>query len=192
MFSLLTKKVIALRFTLMLRADKKLSLLFNNRKFFMKEKKNLSMCLTNSETSHDNKKMLNIKECPLRQTIQLRCSSYLDGLWYIKHTEHNWLNKDKLINDNLLCTYTHGYGSVDQPGRTYMYQLFVDTGHLSRNPTMNDGRRQGWMLRDSFGTSHDLMMMMMMMMITMTMMICIHLKRWTFLWGKVIAFFLSF
>ena len=39
-----------------------------------------------------------------------------------------WRNMDELISDVLQWTQTHECASVGQPARTYLHQLYVDTG----------------------------------------------------------------
>ena len=41
---------------------------------------------------------------------------------------HCWRSKDELMNDILLWTTLHRRASVGQPARTYLQQLYIDTG----------------------------------------------------------------
>ena len=56
---------------------------------------------------------------PISQSIQVR---------WTRHAGHHWRSKDKLISDVLLWTPTHAHISVDQPAKTCIHQLYVNTG----------------------------------------------------------------
>ena len=56
---------------------------------------------------------------PILQTIQVRLAT---------HAGHCWRNKDKYISNVFLWTSTH-----DQPAKTNIYQLCVDTGYCLEN-----------------------------------------------------------
>ena len=53
------------------------------------------------------------------QTIQVR---------QIRYAGHCWRNRGKLTSDVLQCSLRHGHNSVGRPAKTYIYQLWVDTG----------------------------------------------------------------
>ena len=45
-----------------------------------------------------------------------------------RHAGHCWRSKDELISDVLLWTPTYGQAKAGRPARTYIQQLFEDTG----------------------------------------------------------------
>ena len=72
---------------------------------------------------------------PLSKTIQVK---------WMRHAGHRWRSKDKLINNVLLRTPTHGYASVGQLARTYLHQLCGDAGSsLEDLPGVMDDRDGG-------------------------------------------------
>ena len=72
---------------------------------------------------------------PFTKTIKVRQT---------RHAEHCWRSKDKLISDILLWTPSHGRAKAGRPARTYIQQLYADTGYSLEDllGTMND--RDGW------------------------------------------------
>ena len=66
---------------------------------------------------------------------------------WIRHAEHCWRIRDKLIRVIILWTPLHGRAKTVQPARTYIQQLCADTGYSFENlpGVMNDkeggGRR---------------------------------------------------
>ena len=56
---------------------------------------------------------------PITKTIQARRT---------RHAGHCWSSRDKLISDVLLWTPTYGPAKAGRPARTYIQQLFEDTG----------------------------------------------------------------
>ena len=56
---------------------------------------------------------------PITESIQVRRT---------RHAEHCWRSRDELINDVLLWTPTYGRAKVGWPARTYIQQLYEDTG----------------------------------------------------------------
>ena len=56
---------------------------------------------------------------PITKTIQVRQS---------RHAGHCWRSRDELISDVLLWTPTHGRAKAGRPTRTYIQQLYEDTG----------------------------------------------------------------
>ena len=56
---------------------------------------------------------------PITKTIQVRQT---------RHAGHCWRSRDKLISDVLLWTPTYGRAKAGRPARTYIQQLFEDTG----------------------------------------------------------------
>ena len=73
---------------------------------------------------------------PITKTIQVRRT---------RHAGHSWRSRDELISDVLLWTPTYGRAKAGRPARTYIQQLFEDTG-CSREDlpeAMND-RAKWW------------------------------------------------
>ena len=72
---------------------------------------------------------------PITKTIQVR---------RIRHEEHCWRSKDELISDVLLWTPAYGQAKAGRPARTYLQQLFEDTGCNPKDlpKAMND--REKW------------------------------------------------
>ena len=56
---------------------------------------------------------------PITKSIQARRT---------RHAGHCWRSRDKLISDALLWTPTYGQAKAGRPARTYIQQLFEDTG----------------------------------------------------------------
>ena len=56
---------------------------------------------------------------PITKTIQVRRT---------RHAGHCWRSRDELIRDVLLWTPTHGRAKAGWPARTYIQQLWEDTG----------------------------------------------------------------
>ena len=61
-----------------------------------------------------------------------------------RHAGHCWRSKDELISDILLWKPSHGHASVGRPAKTYIDQLYADTGCRVEDLSgaMND--REGW------------------------------------------------
>ena len=64
-----------------------------------------------------------------------------------RHTGHCWRSKDELISDILLWTLAHGRAKVEQPARTYIQQLCVDTGYSLEDFLGAIDDRDGWRVR---------------------------------------------
>ena len=56
---------------------------------------------------------------PISKNIQVRQTT---------HAEHCWRSENKLFSYVLLCTPIHGHTSVGRPARTYLHQLYANTG----------------------------------------------------------------
>ena len=56
---------------------------------------------------------------PITKTIQVRQT---------RHAGHCWRSKDELISDVLLWTPAYGQAKAGRPARTYIQQLYEDTG----------------------------------------------------------------
>ena len=72
---------------------------------------------------------------PITKTIQVRRT---------RHAGHCWRSKDELISDVLLWTPAYGRAKAGRPARTYIQQLFEDTGCSPEDlpEAMND--REKW------------------------------------------------
>ena len=69
---------------------------------------------------------------PITKTIQIRRT---------KHAGHCWRSRDKLIRDMLLWTPSHGRSKAERSARTYIQQLYADTGcRLEDQPEAMDNR----------------------------------------------------
>ena len=68
---------------------------------------------------------------PITKTIPVRRT---------RHAEHCWRSRDELISDVLLWTPTYGRAKAGWPARTYIQQLYEDTGCSpeDRPEAMND------------------------------------------------------
>ena len=75
--------------------------------------------MNKSWKQHLTKQQLYSHLPPIFKTIQV---------WWIRHTGPCWGSKDKLINNVLLWTPSHGWASVGWPARTYLQQLCADIG----------------------------------------------------------------
>ena len=72
-----------------------------------------------------------------------------------RHAGHCWRSKDELIKDVLLWTPTYGRAKAGRPARTYIQQLFEDTGCCPEDlpKAMNDREEWRGRVRDIRATS---------------------------------------
>ena len=92
----------------------------------------LQAILNKSWKQHPTKQQLYSHLPPISQTIQIRQT---------RHVGHCWRSKDKLFSDIFLWTPLHIHASVDRPTRTYLQQLWTDTGcSLEDLPGVMDDR----------------------------------------------------
>ena len=72
-----------------------------------------------------------------------------------RHAGHCWRSRDELISDVLLWTPTHGRAKAGRPARTYIQQLFEDTGCCPEDlpGVMNDREEWRERVRDIRATS---------------------------------------
>ena len=72
---------------------------------------------------------------PITKSIQVRRT---------RHAQSCWRNRDELISDVLLWTPTYGRAKAGRPARTYIQQLYEDTGRSPEDlpEAMND--REKW------------------------------------------------
>ena len=78
---------------------------------------------------------------PITKTIQVRRT---------RHAGHYWRSRNELISDVLLWTPTHGRLKAGQPARTYIQQLYEDTGCSPEYlpEAMNDSEKWRERVRD--------------------------------------------
>ena len=83
---------------------------------------------------------------PITKTIQVRRT---------RHAGHCWRSRDELIRDVLLWTPTHARAKVGRPARTYIQQLYEDTGCCPADlpRAMKDREEWGERVRDIRATS---------------------------------------
>ena len=83
---------------------------------------------------------------PITKTIQVRQA---------RHAGHCWRSRDELIRDVLLWTPTHGRANAGRPARTYIHQLYEDTGCCPEDlpRAMNDREEWRERVRDIRATS---------------------------------------
>ena len=88
--------------------------------------------LNKSWKQHPTKQQLYGPLPPISKTIYV---------WQTRHMGHCWRSKDKLISFVFLWTHSHGCASVGWPERTYLQQLYMDTGcGLEELPRAMDDR----------------------------------------------------
>ena len=108
-------------------------------------------CWTNSGSINPLNSICMVTYLPSSQTFQVR---------WARHVGHCWRRKDKLV----LSSSIHGPTSDGQQAKTYIHQLFVDTGCRLENLPKLIREEDTWWERIK-GIHEELMRMMMMMMI---------------------------
>ena len=100
----------------------------------------LQVILNKSWRQHPTKQQLYGYLPLIMKTIQVRRT---------RHAGHCWRSRNKLISDVLLWTPTYGWAKAGQPARTYIQQLWEDTGCSPEDlpEAMND--RERWWERGS-------------------------------------------
>ena len=89
---------------------------------------------------------------PITKTIQVRRT---------RNARHCWRSRDVLISDVLLWIPTYGRAKAGRPARTYIQQLWEDTGCSPEDLPKAMNNREKW--REGQGylcKRHDMMMMM--------------------------------
>ena len=91
--------------------------------------------LNKSWRQHPTKHQLYGHLPPIPKTIQV---------WRTRHAGHCWRRRDELISDVLQWTPTYGRAKAGRPARTYIQQLWEDTGCSPEDlpEAMND--REKW------------------------------------------------
>ena len=95
----------------------------------------LRVILNKSWRQHPTRHQLYSHLPPITKTILVRRT---------RHAGHCWRSRDELISDVLLWTPTHGRAKAGRPARTYIQQLYEDTGCSPEDlpEAMND--REKW------------------------------------------------
>ena len=92
--------------------------------------------LNKSWRQHPTKQQLYGHLPPIKKTIQVR---------WTRHAGHCWRSRNKLISAILLWTPSHGQAKAGKQARTYIQQLYADTGcSLEDLPEAMDERRVAW------------------------------------------------
>ena len=97
--------------------------------------KNVANNIDKSWRQHPTRRQLFSHLPSITKTIQVRRT---------RHTRHSWRSRDELISDILLWTPTYGRAKAGPPARTYIQQLYEDTGCSPEDlpEAMND--REKW------------------------------------------------
>ena len=100
----------------------------------------LRAILNKSWQQHPTRRQLYGHLPPVTKTIQARRN---------RHDGHCWRSKDEIVSDVLMWTPAYGQSKAGRPARTYIQQLWDDTGCNSEDlpETMND--RETWRERGS-------------------------------------------
>ena len=94
----------------------------------------LQAILNKSWRQHPIKQQLYSYLPPITKTIKVRRT---------RHAGNCWRRRDKLISDVLLWTPLHGQAKGGWPARTYIPQLYADTGcNFENQPEMMDNRER--------------------------------------------------
>ena len=93
--------------------------LFRQKKLDGNYTRMLRAILNKSWRQHPTRYQLYGRLPPITKTIQARRT---------RHAGHCWRSRDELISDVLLWTPTHGRAKAGRPARTYIQQLYEDTG----------------------------------------------------------------
>ena len=106
----------------------------------------LRVILNKSWRQHPTRYQLYDHLPPITKTIQVRRT---------RHAGHCWRSRDELISDVLLWTPTHGRAKAGRPARTYIQQLWEDTGCSPEElpEAMNDREKWRERVRDIRATS---------------------------------------
>ena len=87
---------------------------------------------------HPTKQQLYGHLPPITKTIKIRRT---------RHVGHCWRSRDELISDVLPWTPSHGQAKAGRPARTYIHQLYVDTGCSPEDLPESTNDREGWQER---------------------------------------------
>ena len=96
----------------------------------------LRALLNKSWKRHPTKQQLYSHPPPTSKIIQIRGT---------KHVGQFWRSKDELIRNDLLWTPSHGCASIERAARTYLQQIYTDTGCSHEDlPEAIDDRDWWW------------------------------------------------
>ena len=98
----------------------------------------LRAILKKSWWQHPTKPQLYGHLPPITKTIKFRRTRYAG---------HCWRSRDELIRDVLLWTPTYGRAKSGRPARTYIQQLFEDTGYSPEDLPEAMNHREEWRKR---------------------------------------------
>ena len=101
----------------------------------------LRAILNKSWRQHPTKHQLYGHLPPITKTIQVRRT---------RHAGHCWRSTNELISDVLLWTPTYGRAKARRPARTFIQQLYEDTGYSPEDlpEAMNDREKWGERVRN--------------------------------------------
>ena len=95
----------------------------------------LRTILNKSSGQHSTKQQLYGHLPPITKTIKIRLTR--DAGYY-------WRSRDEFISDVVLWTPLHGRAKAGQPARTYIQQLWADTGYSLEELPEAMGDREEW------------------------------------------------
>ena len=95
----------------------------------------LRAILNKSWRQHPTNQQLYGHQPPITKTIKVRRT---------RHARHCWRSRDELISDVLMWTLSHGRAKAGRPARTYIQQLYVDTGCSSEDLPKSMDDMEGW------------------------------------------------
>ena len=95
----------------------------------------LRAILNQSWRQHPTKHQLYGHLPPITKTIKVRLT---------RHAGHCWRSRDELIRDVLLWTPTYGRAEAGRPARTYIQQLWEDTGCSPEDLPDAMNNRENW------------------------------------------------
>ena len=94
--------------------------------------------VTSCTEQHPTKQLLYGHLPPIMKIIQVGRT---------RHAGHCWRRKNELISDTLRWTSSHGRAKAGQPARTYIQQLYADTGCSLEDFLAAMEDRDGWRKR---------------------------------------------
>ena len=101
----------------------------------------LRAILNKSWRQHPTRHQLYGHMPPNTKTIQVRRT---------RHARHSWRSRDQLISDVLLWTPAYGRAKAGWPARTYIQQLYEDTGCSPEDLLEAMNNREKWRKRVSY------------------------------------------
>ena len=95
----------------------------------------LRVILNKSWRQHPTKQQLYSHLPSITKTINVRRT---------RHAGHCWISRGVLISDVRLCTPLHRRAKAGRPARTYIQQLYADTGCSPEDQPERMDDREGW------------------------------------------------